>query len=82
MLNLFGVIDVRVWSVFDLDNVVKYKIVIVIVEIIVMIVKDIVFFFILYIIDDVNIILVIDMCLFFDFFNVLKISDMEFLKNK
>lgn len=82
MLNLFGVIDVRVWFVFDLDNVVKYNIVIVIVEIIVMIVKDMVFFFILYIIDDVNIILVIDMCLFFDFFNVLKISDMEFLKNK
>lgn len=82
MLNLFGVIDVRVWFVFDLDNVVKYNIVIVIVEIIVMIVKDIVFFFIWYIIDDVNIIFVIDMCLFLDFFKVLKISDMEFLKNK
>ena len=81
-MNSFGAIDIRVWSVFDLDNAAKHNTVTVTAEIIAMIVKDMAFFFIRYIIDDVNTTSVIDTRPFLDFFKVLKISDTELLKNK
>lgn len=49
---------------------------------IVIIVRDIVFFFILCMIDDVKIMFVIFIWLCLICFSVLKISDIEFLKNK